>query len=336
MCRKVADATFPVPATGGTRAADNRWEAVYIMGQIYHSLGQAASAIAEYTKVKQRFADAAEAIDFFSRKEISLSEVITIKPDDAKNVELRFRNISQAAIKVYRINLMKFGLMQRNLDRITAINLAGIKPYHEQTVHLGDGKDFRDRTKQLTLPLKTEGAYLIVCRGENLYASGLVLVSPLTLMVQEDATSGRVRVSVKDTTGDAFVSDVHVKVIGSANDDFVSGDTDLRGLFIADDIRGTSTVIAASNTDRYAFYRGKITLQGVRAEPDDAPSDDPFGAPSAAEPRQAAQMGAQKKGKALLRDNLFRQNRVFQQEQSDNYQDLLHNKRSGIKSEEAF
>ena len=84
MCRKVADATFAVPETGGTRAADNRWEAIYIMGQIYHSLGQAASAIAEYTKVQERFADATEAIKFFSRKAIDLDEVTTIKPSDAK------------------------------------------------------------------------------------------------------------------------------------------------------------------------------------------------------------------------------------------------------------
>ncbi len=62
---------------------------------------------------------------------------------------------------MYRIDLMKFGLMQRNLDRITAINLAGIKPYHEDTIKLGDGKDFRDREKSLTLPLKEEGAYLV-------------------------------------------------------------------------------------------------------------------------------------------------------------------------------
>jgi len=109
-----------VPETGGTRAADNKWEAVYIMGQVYHSLGKAADAIMQYTKVKQRFTDAAEAIEFFSRKEIRLDEVTTIKPGDAKRVRLSFRNIPDVAIKVYRIDLMKFGLMQRNLDRITA------------------------------------------------------------------------------------------------------------------------------------------------------------------------------------------------------------------------
>ncbi len=333
MCRKVAEATFPVPETGGVRTADNRWEAIYIMGQIYHSLGNAANAIAEYTKVRERFVDAAEAIRFFSRQEISLDEVTAIKPDEAKKVELKFRNIAEAAIKVYRIDLMKFGLMQRNLDQITAINLAGIKPYHEETVKLGDGKDFRDRTRELDLPLKEEGAYLIVCRGENLYTSGLALISPLELSVQEDATSGRVRVSVKNSSDDQFVNDVHVKVIGAANEDFVSGDTDLRGLFIADDIQGTSTVIAVSDSDRYAFYRGDVPLQGILPEPTDV--EESFDEQNAAE-AQPAPKPSKAMGKSILRDNLFNQNGLFQREQQDNLEGLFNNDRSGIKSKEAY
>ena len=335
MCQKVADATFP-SESGGTRPADNRWEAIYIMGQVYHSLGQAGKAIAEYARVKERFADATEAINFFSRKEIALDEVTTIKPADAKKVELRFRNVKETAIKVYRIDLMKFGLMQRNLDRITAINLAGIKPYHEETVALGDGKDFRDREKDMTLPLKEEGAYLIVCRSENLYASGLALVSPLDLLVQEDVKSGRVRVSVKETTKDKFVGDVHVKVIGSANNDFESGETDLRGLFIADNVKGTSTVIAVAGDDRYAFYRGKTSLQNARTPAPNAAPSDRFGAPAAQEADAFSGQGAVKGGKGALRDNLFNQNGIFQMEQKGNYDGLMNNKREGVKSKEAY
>tara|TARA_R110002073_G_scaffold69905_2_gene173173 strand:- start:1750 stop:10116 length:8367 start_codon:yes stop_codon:yes gene_type:complete len=334
MCRKVAEATFPNPDTGGTRVADNRWEATYIMGQVYHSLGDAADAIAEYTKVKERFADAAEAIRFFNRKAVELDEVTTIKPDDPKTVELRFRNISEAVVKVYRIDLMKFGLLQRNLDRITAINLAGIKPYHEATVKLGDGRDFRDREKTLELPLSDEGAYLIVCRGENLYASGLVLVSPLELVVQEDATSGRVRVSVKDTTSDQFLNNVHVKVIGSVNDQFVSDDTDLRGLMIADDIKGTSTVIAAHQNNQYAFYRGKVDLQSSVAAANTSPSSGNASAEAA--PNAMAGQKPQSKGKAGLRDNLFRQNSIYQEEQQLNFEGLLNNERRGITTKEAY
>ncbi|MCA9247003.1 MAG: tetratricopeptide repeat protein, partial [Planctomycetales bacterium] len=48
MCRKVAETKLPDPRTGRPTESRNRWRAVYILGQIYHSLGQAAEAIAEY------------------------------------------------------------------------------------------------------------------------------------------------------------------------------------------------------------------------------------------------------------------------------------------------
>ena len=127
-------------------------------------------------------------------------------------------------------------------------------------VALGDGKDYRDRTHKLPLPLKEEGAYLVVCRGDDLHASGLVLVSPLEVEVQEEAVSGRVRTTVKDAVKGQYLRDVHVKVIGSRNDDFVSGATDLRGVFVADGIKGNSTVIAQVEPSRYAFFRGQTNL----------------------------------------------------------------------------
>jgi hypothetical protein len=78
--------------------------------------------------------------------------------------------------------------------------------------------------------------------------------------VQEDQPSGRVRTTVKDVTKDSYVGDAHVKVIGSRNADFISGQSDLRGVFVANGIQGTSTVIAQVDDRRYAFYRGKVEL----------------------------------------------------------------------------
>ena len=56
------------------------------------------------------------------------------------------------------------------------------------------------------------------------------------------------------------VKGVHVKAVGSSEKAFRSGETDLRGLFIADDIRGKATVIAREGANLYAFYRGKQWL----------------------------------------------------------------------------
>ncbi|MCH7988231.1 MAG: tetratricopeptide repeat protein [Planctomycetes bacterium] len=326
MCKQVAEATRKDPRTGIELAAANKWQAIYIMGQVYHSLGKPADAITEYERVKKRFPDASEAIDFFLRKQIELPEVTTVKPGEAAKVPLKFRNVSSVNVKVYRIDLLKFGLMQRNLNRITAINLAGIRPYHELTVQLGDGKDYRNRERSLDLPLKEEGAYLVVCRGENLYASGLVLVTPLTLQIQEDADSGRVRVTVKDLVADKYRQDVQVKVIGTSNDKFISGETDLRGIFVADDIRGTSTVIAKSDKNRYAFYRGKTVLGNAQLPNAPARKISVQGSP--------ADEKSSRKGQLL--DNLRRGNSLIQEQQRSQYRKLLENKEDGVKAKKAF
>lgn len=267
MCRKVADATRVDPETGRQEPSRNKWQAVYILGQVYHSLGKAADAVREYRRVEDQFVDARQSIAYFLRKAIELPEVVTLKPVEPAELELKFRNVAACDLKVYRIDLMKYSLLRRSLGGITQINLAGIRPHHQESIALGDGRDYRDRTRKLVLPLKEEGAYLVVCRGENLYASGMVLVSPLMIEVQADSTSGRVRTTVKDRVSDKYLHDVHVKVIGSGNEDFVSGQTDLRGVFVADGIRGGATVIAQAGPSRYAFYRAKeaVTLPSEAA-----------------------------------------------------------------------
>lgn len=324
MCKKVADWKKVDPQTMAETMAVNHWQSIYIMGQVYHSLGKAAEAIGEYDKVKDRFADAREAIDFFTRKDLSLPEVTTVKPGAPGKVPLKFRNVTGATIKVYRIDLLKFGLLNRNLSRITAINLAGIRPYHDLTVKLGEGKDYRDREHELELPLKEEGAYLVVCQGDNLYTSGLVLVSPLVLEIQEDATSARVRVTVKDAVAEKYAHAVHVKVIGSANDHFVSGQSDLRGIFVADGINGTSTIIAKTGANRYAFFRGKTALGAVPQV------NDPAQQPAAASAQPQAD------GKESLLEGLRQQNSDINRLQRDNYRSLLQNKTQGIKAKGAY
>ncbi|MEX2141126.1 MAG: MG2 domain-containing protein [Pirellulales bacterium] len=329
MAGKVAEHKRTEKQTGREVESPNKWQAIYIMGQVFHSLGKAAEAIAEYAKVDERFQDAKEAIAYFTRKEISLPEVTTMRPNEPAQVELKFRNVAAAEIRVYRIDLMKFSLLKRNLLGITEINLSGIRPFFEETFKLGDGKDYRDRSEKLKLPLKEEGAYLVVCRGDNLHASGLVLVSPLAVEVQEDAAAGRVRVTVKNVLEEDYVSDAHAKVIGSRNNEFVSGEADLRGVFVAEGIQGKSTVIAQVDDSRYAFFRGQTELG-----PQPAPN-----AP-AAEPAQAPP--GEGRGKSLsnetqLLEQLQGGNREIQRRQNellDNNYKMPSN--SGVKAQSAF
>ncbi|MGC4005430.1 MAG: alpha-2-macroglobulin family protein [Pirellulales bacterium] len=329
MARKVADSKRVDKATGREIESPNKWQAVYILGQVYHSLGRAGEAVNEYLRVEDRFADAKEAIAYFLRKEIKLPEVVSLKPGEPVAAELTFRNIPRVDIKVYRIDLMKFSLLKRNLSGITSINLSGIRPTHEETIELGDGKDYRDRVKKIELPFKEEGAYLLVCRGESLHASGLILISPLTVDVQEESGEGRVRVTVKDVVNDKYLARVQAKVIGSRNGEFISGVSDLRGVFIADGVKGTSTVIAQADDGRYAFFRGTREL---------GPPPAPANAPPAQSPGKDAgkenDLKEQKEGELL--QELQRGNKALQLRQRGVLDNNYKMNNDGVKAKSAF
>ncbi len=232
----------------------------YILGQIHHAQGHPAEAIKWYDTVKSKYSDAGEAIDYFKRKSLKLEEVNIFRPGKPVKLTLKYRNVADAQMQVYKVDLMKLYLREKNLSKITQVNLAGINPQQVIKLKLGDGKDYVDKEKTAELKLKDEGSYLVICRGDNMFVSALVLVTPLALDVQEDPASGRVRVNVMDKTSGLRPAGVHVKAIGSGNSQFVSGDTDLRGIFVADGLRGKTTVIARINETRYAFYRGDTWL----------------------------------------------------------------------------
>jgi hypothetical protein len=199
---------------------------------------------------------------------------------------LDFRNVASCDLKVYRIDLMKFALLRQNLGGISRINLAGIEPHQEATIKLGDGKDYRDRTHNLSLDLKDEGAYLVVCRGDSLFASGLVLLTPLEVEVQHDAASREVRATVKDATTGKYVHQADVKVIGVGNSDFVSGVTDRRGLLVAQGVVGSPTVIARAGAGKYAFHRDEAAAMAAAA--DELSAQLPVSIPASAAPMIAA------------------------------------------------
>jgi tetratricopeptide (TPR) repeat protein len=251
----------------------------YILGQIYHAEGKPTDAIDWYGKVKTLYPDAAEAIAYFEKKSISLEEVTVVKPGAPVTLSLKYRNIKEAFVQVYRVDLMKLYLQQKNLSAITSVQLAGIKPESEQTIQLGNGKDYVEKDRSIPLALKDEAAYLVICRGDDLFTSGMVLITPLKIEVQEDPASGRVRANVLDTARGGYRPEVHVKSIGSADSEFRSGETDLRGLFIADNLRGKATVIAREGNSRYAFFRGKTWLGTPENAPTPPPAPQPTGKP---------------------------------------------------------
>jgi TolA-binding protein len=276
----------------------------YILGQVYHAESKPKDAIVWYDKVKQLYPDAAEAIAYFEKKSIALDEVSVFKPGKAAELTLKYRNIKEASFQVYRVDLMKLYLQQKNLSAITSVQLAGIRPEYEQSVTLGDGLDYVEKERTIKLPLKDEAAYLVICRGDDLFTSGMILITPLKIEVQEDIASGRVRANVLDTAKGGYRPEVHVKAIGSADTEFRSGETDLRGLFIADNVHGKATVIAREGESRYAFFRGDTWL----------------GAAAANRAGQPPQAGEQQKQQGIdYYYNLNSQNSVIQMDNNNRF-----------------
>src|SRR5262249_59425326 len=72
----------------------------------------------------------------------------------------------------------------------------------------------------------------------------------------------------------------------SDNPQFISGETDLRGVFTAEGLRGMVTAVARKGDAQYAFYRGTTYL----GPPPAVPTEGKAGAPHQAEgqPNQPA------------------------------------------------
>ncbi len=234
----------------------------YITGQIYHAEGKPAEAVVWYGKVKAKYPDAADALAAFEEKKIGVPEIATYPPGAEVKLSVTHRNVKEASLQIYKVDLMKLYLREKNLSRVTRVNLAGIAPEAAVPVDTANAAAWTDHQVAVTLPLKGEGAYLIIARGDDLFTSGLVLVTPLKLEVREDAPAGSVRVNVLTATDGKYVADAEVKAIASGSPEIQSGQTDPRGIFEATGLNGLATVIVRQGENRFAFHRGTVALAG--------------------------------------------------------------------------
>ncbi len=328
LAEKISKAVYK-DANGNDVPSPNKWQAVYILGQIFDARRQPEKALPFYEQVVERFSDAATAVKAWKRVIFHLEEVTLARPvkagDDPKKVEIKgasakleYRNIAEADVKVYPVDLMRLYLTKRNLNDVSAIDLAGIHPLLEEKISLGTGTDYEDKTKSIPLPIKKEGAYLVMIRGGNRHSSGIVLASPLEMEVVEEPDSGRVRITVRDSVTKDFVPKVQVKVIGSQNGSFVGGETDLRGVFLAEGISGQVSVVARHGDSQYAFYRGMM-LVGLAA------NQPPPQQPAAGKPGQ----------QQSLEGNLQLQNSSNQMRQMGRIQNRFQQQNNGVEVQNA-
>ena len=81
---------------------------------------------------------------------------------------LDYRNIAEADVKVYPVDLMRLYLTRRNLDAIAGIDLAGITPAaRDRRSRSATAPTSTTRSRPIDLPLEKEGAYLVMVRGDE-------------------------------------------------------------------------------------------------------------------------------------------------------------------------
>ena len=193
-------------------------------------------------------------------KKLAIDEVSLFDTAETTSIELEHRNVSMARLTIYKVDLMQLYLKHKNLSEITSINLSGIEPDFSLEKKLIQKVATSDEKTKVILPIKEDGAYLVICQGDYKYTSGLVLKSPLKIEIQELELSGKIRVNVKERKSGKLLNGVHIKAIGSSDLSFQIGDTDLRGVWESNTITGKVTAIARDQKGRYAFYRGKEPL----------------------------------------------------------------------------
>ncbi len=163
---------------------------------------------------------------------------------------------------VYKVDFLLLCMKEKDLSRITRINLAGIKPYLEKSVTLAATVPYLGETRRIPVPVKGAGAYLVVLKANGAETSGMILRTDLLMDVLEITDNGIARISLKNSrTG---------KVVASAAVNFISGDsstiktakTDLRGTAETDGLSGIPTIVVLAG-GQYAFFRGTTAYRSA-------------------------------------------------------------------------
>ena len=274
----IADAVY-VDDRGAETQSVNRDLSYYLLGQIHHAAGQLDKATSYYGRVKWSFTEAKELFIELQATRLGLPEVTEVLPGRRVTVPLDFKGVDEVELLLYPVDLMTLYLREGDLESVAQVNLAGIAPAFQKsydlTPELGLGLSHVD----LKLDSLETGAYLAMARAEGLFASGLVLVTDLALLVNEDTGLGQVRAQVTRDGAKAFVEGADIRVVGSGDGAFQAGKTDKRGLFVSRGVVGQATVIARFGEREYAFHRGEVTHGATptekRKSQDKAPSPEP-------------------------------------------------------------
>ncbi len=302
--RRSPQATYK-DAAGVDQPSPNKWQALYILGQIHDARRQPAKALEYYRQVADRFSDAASAVQFYTRKDLKVPEVSVVRPEARPAVRGRppsatrpgrrlpavIARPSAAASRAAeprheagdraRLSQHRPGRRQGLSGRPDAALPDPAQPERDRRHRPGrrhaPGREDRRARRRCRLRRQVPVDRLAARQGRGVpdddpRRQPLRLGDRAGHAARDGGARGaRRRPGARDRprrqTKD-FLPKVQVKVIGSDNPQFISGETDLRGVFVAEGVRGQVTAVARQGTAQYAFYRGTTYVgQPVQVPP---------------------------------------------------------------------
>jgi len=224
-------------------------EVHYSLAKVHHIRGELAAAVASYAKARRQVADADDAWRYLTEKGLELPELVRVKPEETARLKLRFKNLERLSLRVYAVDFMTLFLTRKSLRNAHKVDLTGIDPVHEETLRLATGPSYRTLDREIVLPVKAPGVYLVVCKSGAFDKSVLVSVSELSLRLQRRGP--RLRVYLK--RGDRPAEGARVR-IASGGRLVASGKTDARGVFEAP-VPQNNTAVVVEKDGHYALGR---------------------------------------------------------------------------------
>jgi len=215
----------------------------YLLAKTHHIRGNLAEAVKLYGQVKARFPDAADALAHLTARELTAPKVASIALEKKPHLEVKFKNLAKAKLKVYRVDLPLLFAVRKDLRSVSSIDLTGIDPVVQLEAKLG-GAPYAVHEKAIGLPTRDKGVYLVAAQGGDKEASTIVIRSDLELEVQRLGNKIRVHVMPRGET-EVKVSDGRRIV--------ARGKADARGIFEAVVAPGRASVLAERD-GHFALY----------------------------------------------------------------------------------
>jgi hypothetical protein len=257
--RSVREAAMPLTQQGRFMQPDGgvrEWSefhdrAYHLLGRVAHVLGELDEAERLY-RAASSVEDAREALAWLTAKTLVTDDTLVRVGPGVPAVPLRYRNLGQATLRSYPVDLQVLFAVRKTLDGLNKIDLSGIAAQRQWDVPLPPVPGRLEGRVEADVGVAADayGAWLVVAKAGDLEAATLVVKTGLVAELQR--VGGKVRVLVRDASG-APVRGAYVAV-SNGQAIRARGLTDARGVLEAPEV-GPTAFAVASKGDQVALAR---------------------------------------------------------------------------------